>query len=62
MDVYECDECVEAFAVEKDTEINVCPVCESELFEFSHEALLVPKVKRPLTLPCEKVSGVNAQF
>lgn len=43
MDVYNCDECGKAFAVEKDSELNVCPVCESELFEFSHEVLAVQK-------------------
>lgn len=56
MDVYSCEECDEAFAVEKNRELNVCPICESELWEFSHEAVLVLKIKRPLTLQCEKVS------
>lgn len=38
MDVYNCDECTRAFGVEKDDEPTCCPVCESELIEFSHEA------------------------
>lgn len=56
MDVYNCEECGEAFAVESNRELNVCPICESELFEFSHEVVALPKIKRPLTLQCEKVS------
>ena len=55
MDVYNCEECGKAFAVESGSDLNVCPICESELWEFSHEAVLVPKeidlphcnVKRP---------------
>ena len=47
MDVYNCEECTRAFAVEKDADVQNCPSCGSELFEFSHEAVLVLKVKRP---------------
>lgn len=56
MDVYNCEECARAFSVEKDADVLNCPSCGSKLFEFSHEAVLVLKVKRPLTMPCEKVS------
>ena len=55
MDVYECGECIRAFATEKDSEVKQCPNCGSVLFEFSHEVVLVQKIKRPLTMPCEKV-------
>jgi DNA-directed RNA polymerase subunit RPC12/RpoP len=44
MDVYNCEECTRAFAVEKGTEVlTCCPSCESELFEFSHEVIATQK-------------------
>ena len=55
MDVYECGECIRAFAIEKNQDVTCCPSCGSELFEFSHEVVLIQKIKRPLTMPCEKV-------
>lgn len=39
MDVYNCEECTRAFAVEKGTEVTCCPGCESDLFEFSHDVI-----------------------
>lgn len=39
MDVYNCEECTRAFAVEKEFDIKCCPYCESELYEFSHEVI-----------------------
>jgi rubrerythrin len=35
-DVYNCDECIKAFAVEADEEPNCCPTCESGSWEYSH--------------------------
>jgi rubrerythrin len=35
-DVYNCEECIRAFATEKDEDPEVCPYCESDLWEFSH--------------------------
>lgn len=37
MDLYNCEGCGRAFAVEDGDDPSCCPVCESELFEFSHE-------------------------
>jgi hypothetical protein len=37
MDLYNCESCTNAFAVEKDAPVYCCPVCEDEIFEFSHE-------------------------
>ena len=59
MDVYNCEECGHAFATESDIEPSGCPVCDGELFEFSNEAVLVAKIKRPLTPTCEKVQHRN---
>lgn len=36
MDVYNCEDCGRAFAVEKDDKPQCCPVCEAEIWEFSH--------------------------
>lgn len=36
MDIYSCEECDKAFAVEEDEEPKVCSSCESELWEYSH--------------------------
>jgi DNA-directed RNA polymerase subunit RPC12/RpoP len=36
MDVYNCEDCGRAFAVEKDDEPTCCPVCEAEIWEYSH--------------------------
>lgn len=55
MDVYNCEQCPHAFAVEDNVEPSGCPVCDSELFEFSHQVIAVENIKRPSTLPCEKV-------
>lgn len=35
-DVYNCDECGVGFTVEINYEPAVCPVCESEIWEYSH--------------------------
>ena len=50
MDIYNCEECTHAFAVEHDVEPTGCPVCDGELFEFSHEVFAVQKgIKIPST-------------
>ena len=36
MDVYNCEECTVAFAIEEGIDVKCCPNCESELFEYSH--------------------------
>ncbi|MGC4375894.1 hypothetical protein WD019_02980 [Fictibacillus sp. Mic-4] len=43
MDVYVCDCCDQCFAVEDAEEPKFCPVCESEIFEFSHSGELEMK-------------------
>jgi hypothetical protein len=48
MDVYNCEEDTpHCFAVEKDDVPKCCPVCEGELFEYSHtvEAIYIEPVK-----------------
>lgn len=39
MDVYNCEECANAFAVEENVEPSGCPICDSELVEFSYKAI-----------------------
>jgi predicted Zn-ribbon and HTH transcriptional regulator len=45
MDVYSCEECSRAFAVEKDEDPKVCPNCESYLWEYSHSAHVINDCK-----------------
>ncbi|MFS0864105.1 hypothetical protein [Fredinandcohnia sp. 179-A 10B2 NHS] len=41
IDVYSCEECGQAFCVEKDVEPLLTPCCMSELFEYSHTGEVV---------------------
>lgn len=43
MDVYRCNECTKAFAVEINEDVERCPYCESDSYEFSHEVIAVQK-------------------
>jgi rubrerythrin len=38
MDIYNCEDCGRAFAVEIDDDPECCPVCQADIFEYSHTA------------------------
>ncbi|NMH69662.1 hypothetical protein HF072_12810 [Bacillus sp. RO3] len=40
-DVYNCEKCNRAFAVEKNEDPKVCTYCESTLWEYSHTIKVV---------------------